>query len=169
VWKLVRIAYIYWPIESTPRIWFGRLWELVRIAYIYWPIESTPRIWFGRLWELVRIAYIYWPIIKINYYDYNNLMKSHDYMFGVYFLNFIIMCIFLFKLANWICRHFCHIDDFTICLWHLNTIQYVKNQMWWKYEPPYLAFTPHVIFVGCDLVAIIYWQPLSNIPITLDV
>jgi hypothetical protein len=38
-----------------------------------------------------------------------------------------------------------------------------------KNEPPYLATTLHVIFVDCDLVAIIYWQPLSSVPITLDV
>jgi hypothetical protein len=56
-------------------------------------------------------------------------MKVHDYMFGVYFLNFIIMCIFLFKLVILICQCFYHIDDFTICLWHLNKIQYVENQM----------------------------------------
>jgi len=27
-------------------------------------------------------------------------MKVHDYVFGLYFLNFIIMCIFLFKLIT---------------------------------------------------------------------
>jgi hypothetical protein len=96
-------------------------------------------------------------------------MKVHDYMFGVYFLNFIIMCIFFFKLTISICKYFCHIDDFTICLWRLNIIQYVENKMWWKIEPPYLATTPHVIFVDCDLVVIIYWQSLSSIPITLGV
>ncbi len=46
-------------------------------------------------------------------------MKILDYMFGVFF-NFIIMCILLFKLEILICKCFCHIDDFTICLWHLN-------------------------------------------------
>ncbi len=76
------------------------------------------------------------------------------------------MCIFLFKLTISTYKCFCHIDDFTICLWRLNKIQYVQNQMWWKNEPPYLAITPHVIFVDCDLVAIIYWQYLSSIPIT---
>jgi len=96
-------------------------------------------------------------------------MKVHDYMSCVYFLNFIIMCIFLFKLTILICKRFCHVDDFNICLWHLNRIQYVENQIWWKNESPYLATTPHVIFVDCDLVVIIYWQPLSSIPITLDV
>jgi len=70
---------------------------------------------------------------------------------------FMIMCIFLFKLEILICNFFCHIDDFTICLWHLNKIQYVENQMWWKNETPYLATTPHVISVDCDLIAIIYW------------
>jgi hypothetical protein len=35
-------------------------------------------------------------------------MKIHEYMFGVYFLNFIIMCIFLFKLTISICKCFCH-------------------------------------------------------------
>jgi hypothetical protein len=78
----------------------------------------------------------------------------------------MIMCIFLFKLAILISKYFCHIDVFTICLWHLNGIQYVKNQMWWKNEPPYFATTPHVIFVDCHLVAIIYWRPLLNMPIT---
>jgi len=55
-------------------------------------------------------------VIKTNYYNCNNLMKVHGYMFVVYFLNFIIMCIFLFKLEFSICKCFCHIDDFTICL-----------------------------------------------------
>ncbi len=96
-------------------------------------------------------------------------MKVHEYMFGVYFLNFMIMRIFLFKLTILICNFFCHIDDFTICLWHLNKIQHVKNEMSWKNEPPYLATTPHVIFVDCDLVAIIYGQPLLSMPITLGV
>ncbi len=82
-------------------------------------------------------------------------MEVHDYMFGVYFLNFMIMCIFLFKLAILICKCFCHIDDFTICLtFEWNTICRKSNVM--KNEPPYLATTPHVIFVDCDLVAIIY-------------
>jgi len=45
-------------------------------------------------------------LIKINYCNYDNLMKVHDYMFGVYFLNFIIMCILLFKLAIVICNVF---------------------------------------------------------------
>jgi len=79
------------------------------------------------------------------------------------------MCIFLFKLIISICKCFCHIDDFTVCLWCLNRIQYVENQMWWKFELPYLVTTPHVIFVDCDLVAIIYWDFLSSIPITLGV
>jgi hypothetical protein len=39
--------------------------------------------------------------------------------------------------------------------------------MWWKNQPPSLATTPHVIFVDCDLVAIIYWQSFLSIPITL--
>jgi hypothetical protein len=96
-------------------------------------------------------------------------MKVHDYMFGVYFLNFMIMCIFLFKLEILICKFFCHIDDFTICLWHLNRIQYVENQMWWTNEPSYLATIPDVIFVDYDLVAIIYGQPFSSMLITLGV
>jgi hypothetical protein len=41
-------------------------------------------------------------------------------MFGVYLLNFIIMHILLFKLA--ILPRNCHIDDFTIGLWHLNKV-----------------------------------------------
>jgi len=96
-------------------------------------------------------------------------MKVHEYMFGVYFSNFMIMRIFLFKLAILICNFFCHIDDFTICLWHLNRIQHVENQMSWKNEPPYLTTTPHVIFVDCDLVAIIYGQPLLSMHVTLGV
>jgi len=84
-------------------------------------------------------------------------------------LNFIIMCILLFKLAILICKCFCPIDDFTICLWHLNGIQYVENQMWWKNEPPYLVTTPRVIFVDCDLVAIIYWQPFINMVRSLPI
>jgi hypothetical protein len=95
-------------------------------------------------------------------------MKVHDYMFVVYFLNFKIMCIFLFKLTISICKYFCHIDDFTICLWRMNTI-HVENKMWWKNEPPYLATTSHVIFVDCDLIAIIYWQIFSSILITFGV
>jgi len=105
----------------------------------------------------------------MNYYNYNNLMKVHEYMFGVYFLNFMIMCIISFKLEILICNLFCHINDFTICLWHLNRIQHVENQMSWKNEPPYFATTPHVIFVDCDLVAIIYGKPLLSMPITFGV
>jgi len=91
-------------------------------------------------------------------------MKVHDYMFGV-FLKFSWLCAYFY--SNW--QFFCHIDDFTICLWHLNRIQHVENQMWWKNEPPYLATTPHVIFVDYDLVAIIYSQPLLSMFITLGV
>jgi len=105
----------------------------------------------------------------MNYYNYNNLMKVHEYMFGVYFLNFMIMCIISFKLEILICNLFCHINDFTICLWHLNRIQHVENQMSWKNELPYFATTPHVIFVDCDLVAIIYGKPLLSMPITFGV
>jgi hypothetical protein len=96
-------------------------------------------------------------------------MEVHDYMFGVCFLNFIIMCIFLFKLTISICKGFCRIDEFTICLWRLNKIWYVENKMWWKIEAPYLATSPPVIFVDCDLIVIIYWQSLSSIPITFGV
>jgi hypothetical protein len=64
---------------------------------------------------------------------------------------------------------FLSLDGFTICLWCLNRIQYLENKMWWENEPPYLATTPHVIFVNCHLVAIIYWWSLLSIPITLGV
>jgi hypothetical protein len=47
--------------------------------------------------------------------------------------------------------------------------KYVKNKMLWKNEPPYLATTSQVIFMDCDLVAIIYWQSLLSITITLGV
>jgi len=121
-------------------------------------------------WQLLTLQNFHiFTVIKINYYNCNHLMKVHDYMFGVYFLDFIIMCIFLFKLTISICKCFCHIDDFTIYLWRLNIIQYVENKMWWKIELPYLTTIPHVIFVDCDLVAIIYWQSPSSIPITLGV
>jgi hypothetical protein len=87
----------------------------------------------------------------------------------VYFFEFHDYAHILFKLAILICNLFCHVDDFTICLWHLNKIQHVENQMSWKNEPPYLATTPHVIFVDYDLVVIIYGQPLLSMPITLGV
>jgi hypothetical protein len=96
-------------------------------------------------------------------------MKVHHYMFGAYFLNFIIMCIFLFKLVISISKCFCHVDGFIICLWRLNRIQCVENKMWWENEPPYFVTTLNVIFVNCHLVAIVYWQSLSSIPITLGV
>jgi hypothetical protein len=41
-------------------------------------------------------------------------------MFSVYLLNFIIMYIFLFKLAILIHKKKINIDDFTIHLWYLN-------------------------------------------------
>jgi hypothetical protein len=62
------------------------------------------------------------------------------------------LCAFLFKLAILICKCFWRICYFTIFLWQLNKIQYVENKMWWKNEPPYLATTPHVIFVDCHCV-----------------
>jgi len=58
-------------------------------------------------------------------------MKVDDCMFGVLFL-FSSLC--AYSISN--CKCFCHVNDFTICLWRLNIIQYVKNQMWWKNEPP---------------------------------
>jgi hypothetical protein len=38
-----KIAYIFWPIECTPKASFVAMFELARITYIYWPIECTPR------------------------------------------------------------------------------------------------------------------------------
>jgi hypothetical protein len=29
-------------------------------------------------------------------------------------------------------KHVCHIDDFTICLWHLNIVNFTKSPMWCK-------------------------------------
>ncbi len=54
---------------------------------------------------------------------HHSTSKVHYYMFGVYLLNFIIMHIFLLKWSILIHQCFCHIDDYTICLWHnLNKI-----------------------------------------------
>jgi hypothetical protein len=43
----------------------------------------------------------------------DSTLKVHYFMFSVYFLNFIIMYIFLFKLAI-LSQFFCHINDFTM-------------------------------------------------------
>jgi hypothetical protein len=50
-------------------------------------------------------------------------MKVHDYMFGVYFLNFMIMCIFIFKLAILTCK----------CFYQLMISPYVYD-IWKKYN-----------------------------------
>jgi len=52
--------------------------------------------------------------------------KVHYYMCGVYLLNFIIMYIFLFKLAIIVHNLFFHINDFTIHLWHFNKVHFAK-------------------------------------------
>jgi hypothetical protein len=36
------IAYIYWPIECTPKPSFVNMFQLAKTTYIYWPIECTP-------------------------------------------------------------------------------------------------------------------------------
>jgi hypothetical protein len=43
----------------------------------------------------------------------DSTLKVHNFMFSVYFLNFIIMYIFLFKLTI-LSQFFCHINDFTM-------------------------------------------------------
>jgi hypothetical protein len=80
LFKLVRITYIYWPIECTPKtfIWgvvggckklatsIGQLNALKnlhlndclkfkKITYIYWPIECTSKPSFPQLSKLAKI------------------------------------------------------------------------------------------------------------------
>jgi hypothetical protein len=53
---------------------------------------------------------------------HDSILKVHYLMFVVYLLKFIIMYIFLFVLSVLIIFLKIHIDDFTICLWHLNSL-----------------------------------------------
>jgi hypothetical protein len=54
-------------------------------------------------------------------------LKVNYCIFGVYLLNVINMYIFVFKLTILIHKFFGHINDFTICLWDLNRVHYVKS------------------------------------------
>jgi hypothetical protein len=47
-------------------------------------------------------------------------------MIAICLLNFTLQ-IFLFKLAILIHNFFCQIDDFTMCLWHLNRVHFVES------------------------------------------
>jgi hypothetical protein len=40
------IAYIYWPIDYTPKIGFVSLFPIKGIAHFYRPIDYTPNIGF---------------------------------------------------------------------------------------------------------------------------
>jgi len=44
VFENVKITYIYWPIENTPKPLFMGVFEVARITFIYWPIECTPKL-----------------------------------------------------------------------------------------------------------------------------
>jgi hypothetical protein len=79
----------------------------------------------------------YWSV-HLNFHVYFKTIidhftsKVHYYMFDVYLLNFIMMYILLFKLAMLIQKTIGHINDFIICLWHLNKIYFVKSPIWHK-------------------------------------
>ncbi len=79
----------------------------------------------------------YWSV-HLNFHVYLKTIinvftsKIHYYTFDVYLLNFIMIYILLFKLPMLIHKTIGHIDDFTIRLWHLNKIHFVKNPMWHK-------------------------------------
>jgi hypothetical protein len=68
-------------------------------------------------------------------------LKVHYYIISVCLLNFTFQSIFLFNLTILIHKYFCQIDDFTMCLWHLNKIHFVENPKRDKSEPLKCAFT----------------------------
>jgi hypothetical protein len=72
---------------------------------------------------------------------HNSTSKVHYYMFDVYLLDFNILYIFLFELAILIHTKIATSMILPYILWHLNKVNIVKNPMYAKREPPYLAST----------------------------
>ncbi len=89
---------------------------------------------------------------KLKIIVHDSISKVYDYMFGVYLFNFIIMYIFLFKLIATIHNFFCHIDDFTIHLWHLNMTLCVKSDVMQKvcHLILHLLYDIFMIFEGLE-------------------
>jgi hypothetical protein len=54
-------------------------------------------------------------------------LKVHYYIIGVCLLNFALQKVLLFKLEILIHKYFCQINDFTMCLWHLNKVHYAES------------------------------------------
>jgi hypothetical protein len=64
---------------------------------------------------------------NLEYNPYAHFKSPNYYRIGVCLLNFTPQQVFLFKLTILIHKYFCQIDDFTMCLWHLNRVHFAKS------------------------------------------
>ncbi len=134
----IKKIYNQWKVQSYFLVQILQFFEQFIFCFYNMDHKLSPYIYF---WNEMILKNAFEFSCKFKIIVHDSIFKIHYYMFNVYLFHFIIINTFLFKLTILIHNFFYHIDDFIICLWHLNIIHLQKIQFDAKCESPFLVIT----------------------------